>query len=211
MKKQFLAIVGALALALAAPSVALAANSPANIAPTTGTASSGMSLVVSGGKTSGNGALYVAESASAASNTVLETDDIAVVSFRVWAEGDVDTSNLTLTFSVGKQYAGASVKVYIQHDDGSNEVKDAKVASDGTITITVDRLSVFTVVIDKTTIKAGAADGTGTGTEGTTVDTSSKSPQTGVSGHAVEIATGVALVAAAGCAVYAVRSRAHAE
>ena len=209
MKKQLLAIVGALALALAVPSVALAANSPANIAPTTGTASNGMSLVISGGKTSGNGALYVAESASAASNTVLETDDIAVVSFRVWAEGDVDTSNLTLTFSVGKQYAGASATVYIQHDDGSNEVKDVKVASDGTVTITVDRLSVFTVVIDKTTIKAGAAEGAGT--EGTAVDTSSKSPQTGVSGHAVMVATGVALVAAAGCAVYVVRSRAHAE
>lgn len=179
--KKYLAVLTALVLALALPVAAFAEGSPTN-ATATGS-SNGVTLSVTGG----NG-LKVAAASKNAQGTPAGANVVA--SFEVTGEAN---GTLTLTFNVGTKYAGAKATVYVQHNDGATETKSATVASDGTVTITVDRLSVFTVVIDE------SSKGTAT------TDKSSKSPQTGVSTSAVQVATAVAVVAAAGCAAVVVR------
>ena len=130
-----------------------------------------------------------------------------LATFEVVAEGDVQFSQISLTFSVGSRYAGAQATVYVVHSDGSQEAIPATVAADGTVTVTVDRLSVFSIVVDESTIPSGNQGGTGTTggttgtTGGTTTDTSATSPYTGAFLAPVAGMTAVAFAAAGGVSV----------
>ena len=130
-----------------------------------------------------------------------------LATFEVVAEGDVQFSELSLTFSVGSQYAGAQATVYVVHSDGTQEAIPATVAADGTVTVTVDRLSVFSIVVDESTIPSGNQGGTGTTggttgtTGGTTTDTSATSPYTGAFLAPVAGMTVAAFAAAGGVSV----------
>lgn len=191
--KKFVTIMSALIIALMVPVLAFADPSP-NSGTAQGTSGS-QTLNISGIE---SGGLTVEGTTKQASNVVLATEtEKVLVSFEVTTYGNfqMGPNGLTFTFSLGQEYAGASVKVFIEHDDGETEVQSATVAADGTVTIPVDKLSIFTVVVDESTM----------GNATSNADTSSKSPQTGVSVSAAQVVTGVSFVAAAACAAYAVR------
>lgn len=190
--KKLVSAFAAFTMMLALPTVAMAAqfNSPSG---TTVTApGTGVAISVSG-DVSGNGFIHVDPSDAAASNVPEGVTPLA--SFEVVADDNVSFTELSLTFSVGSQYAGAKATVYIQHGDGTTDVQEATVAADGTVTITVDRLSIFSIVVDESTIPA---DG------GVATDTSATAPATDVNSAAV---AGVTVAAIAGAGVVAVALR----
>ncbi len=190
--KKLVSAFAAFTMMLALPTVAMAAqfNSPSG---TTVTApGTGVAISVSG-DVSGDGFIHVDPSDVAASNVPEGVTPLA--SFEVVADDNVSFTELSLVFSVGSQYAGAKATVYIQHGDGTTDVQEATVAADGTVTITVDRLSVFSIVIDESTIPA---DG------GVATDTSATAPATDVNSAAV---AGVTVAALAGAGVVAVTLR----
>ena len=176
--KKLVSAFAAFTMMLALPTVAMAAqfNSPSG---TTVTApGTGVAISVSGDVTSASGSGYidVEPVSEVASNVPAGVTPLA--SFEVVAEGDVEFTELTLSFSIGARYAGAKATVYIEHGDGTQETREVTVAADGTVSITVDRLSVFSIVVDESTIPA---EGEGTGTAGTGKDTSATSPTTDAS------------------------------
>ena len=190
--KKLVSAFAAFTMMLALPTVAMAAqfNSPSG---TTVTApGTGVAISVSG-DVSGDGFIHVDPSDAAASNVPESVTPLA--SFEVVADDNVSFTELSLTFSVGSQYAGAKATVYIQHGDGTTDVQEATVAADGTVTITVDRLSIFSIVVDESTIPA---DG------GVATDTSATAPATDVNSAAV---AGVTVAAIAGAGVVAVALR----
>lgn len=190
--KKLVSAFAAFTMMLALPTVAMAAqfNSPSG---TTVTApGTGVAISVSG-DVSGNGFIHVDPSDAAASNVPEGVTPLA--SFEVVADDNVSFTELSLTFSVGSKYAGAKATVYIQHGDGTTDVQEATVAADGTVTITVDRLSIFSIVVDESTIPA---DG------GVATDTSATAPATDVNSAAV---AGVTVAAIAGAGVVAVALR----
>lgn len=191
MKKKLAVLLCAAVLAMSLPAMAFAAqfNSPAG---TTVNGSNGVALTVKG-DISGNGFIHVEPSNVQASNVPAGVTPVA--SFEVTADDSISFAELTFIFNVGAQYAGADAAIYIQHGDGSTEVQQTKVAADGTIAITVDKLSVFSVVIDESTA---------TGSVG--VDTSATSPQTGANMNAVAGVT-VAAIAGAGVVAFALRKK----
>lgn len=185
MKKRIASIVCAAMLMLALPTLAWADPSPSGV---TGTGSSnGATLTISA---NGNGSLVVEGTSAVASNVPGGANVFA--SFNVYkTDGTNIDGTLTLTFNLGAANAGRTATVYIQHDDGATEVKTAVVDANGNISITIDRLSIFTVVLgDKA---AGAA-----------ADTSAKSPATGVD---MGVVAGASAVALCGAAVVAVALR----
>lgn len=190
--KKLVSAFAAFTMMLALPTVAMAAqfNSPSG---TTVTApGTGVAISVSG-DVSGDGFIHVDPSDAAASNVPEGVTPLA--SFEVVADDNVSFTELSLTFSVGSQYAGAKATIYIQHGDGTTDVQEATVAADGTVTITVDRLSIFSIVVDESTIPA---DG------GVATDTSATAPATDVNSAAV---AGVTVAAIAGAGVVAVALR----
>ncbi len=190
--KKLVSAFAAFTMMLALPTVAMAAqfNSPSG---TTVTApGTGVAISVSG-DVSGDGFIHVDPSDAAASNVPEGVTPLA--SFEVVADDNVSFTELSLTFSVGSQYAGAKATIYIQHGDGTTDVQEATVAADGTVTITVDRLSIFSIVVDESTIPA---DG------GVATDTSATAPATDVNSAAV---AGVTVAAIAGAGVVAVTLR----
>lgn len=194
MKKLVSAFAAAL-MFIGLPTVAMAAqfNSPSG---TTVTApGTSVALSVSGDVTSasGNGYISVDPAGTAASNVPEGVTPLAT--FEVLEHGDVEFTQLSLVFSLGTQYAGAQATVYIQHGDGTTETQQATVAADGTVTITVDRLSIFSIVVDESTIPA---DG------GVTTDTSATSPKTDAT---VAPVAGMTVAALAGAGVVAVSLR----
>ena len=194
MKKLVTAIAAA-AMMFALPGVAMAAessqfNSPAGTTVTDTT--SGVALAVSG-DIIGDGFIHVEVTDKVASNVPEGVTPIA--SFEVTKDDGVEINGqLSFVFSVGTQYAGATATIYIEHGpdgNGATETQTATVAADGTITIAVDKLSVFSVVIDESTIPAG----------GTTTDTSATSPQTNATVAPVAMVTTVAVLGAGAAAV----------
>ena len=190
--KKLVSAFAAFTMMLALPTVAMAAqfNSPSG---TTVTApGTGVAISVSGdvSSASGDGYISVEPHDVVASNVPEGVTPLA--SFEVVADDNVSFTELSLVFSVGSQYAGAKATVYIQHGDGTTDVQEATVAADGTVTITVDRLSVFSIVIDESTIPA---DG------GVATDTSATAPATDVNSATV---AGVTVAALAGAGVVAV-------
>lgn len=193
MKKKLFAVVLAAVMVLAMPAMAFAAPSP-SVVEGSGSASNGTTLTVTA---NGTGTITVAESSKQASNAVLSGSEVVVGSFEV-ASSTGDATDATLTFKVGARYAGAHAKIFIEHSDGTTEVKEVTVSADGYIIIKADTLSsssVFTVVVDPTTA---------TGT--TAADTSSVSPQTGVDMTLVAAASGICFVGA-GAVAFALRKR----
>lgn len=205
--KKIVGVFAAATMMFALPSVAMAAqfNSPSG---TTVTApGTNVSISVSGDVTSesGNGYISVEPGTTPAANVPAGVTPLAT--FEVVAEGDVQFSQISLTFSVGSRYAGAQATVYVVHSDGTQEAIPATVAADGTVTVTVDRLSVFSIVVDESTIPSGNQGGTGTTggttgtTGGTTTDTSATSPYTGAFLAPVAGMTVAAFAAAGGVSV----------
>lgn len=176
MKSKLFAVVMAAMLMLAMPVLAWANPSPeANSA----TAANGTTLVVSG-----SGTVDSVKAVSTQAKNVPEGVE-AFASFEVLGT-IADGESLTLTFGLGEKYAGATVDVYIQHGDGTTDVQEGlTVAADGTLTITVDKLSIFSLVVD---------DSTATGATG--ADNGSTSPKTGVDMTTVAGGTAVAAIAA---------------
>ena len=190
--KKLVSAFAAFTMMLALPTVALAAqfNSPSGttvIAPGTGVA-----ISVSGDVSSASGSGYISVEPEniVASNVPEGVTPLAT--FEVLEHGDVTFTELSLTFSVGSQYAGAKATVYIEHGDGTTDVQEATVAADGTVTITVDRLSVFSIVVDESTIPADGGAAT--------------APATDVNSAPVAAVTLVA-VAGAGAAAVALRKK----
>lgn len=203
--KKIVGVFAAATMMFALPSVAMAAqfNSPSG---TTVTDQSGVSISVSGDVTSASGNGYIDVNAGSAPAANVPAGVTPLATFEVVAEGDVQFSELSLTFSVGSQYAGAQATVYVVHSDGTQEAIPATVAADGTVTVTVDRLSVFSIVVDESTIpsgnQGGTTGGTTTGTTGgTTTDTSATSPYTGAFLAPVAGMTVAAFAAAGGVSV----------
>lgn len=203
--KKIVGVFAAATMMFALPSVAMAAqfNSPSG---TTVTDQSGVSISVSGDVTSASGNGYIDVNAGSAPAANVPAGVTPLATFEVVAEGDVQFSELSLTFSVGSQYAGAQATVYVVHSDGTQEAIPATVAADGTVTVTVDRLSVFSIVVDESTIPSGNQGGTTTGgttgtTGGTTTDTSATSPYTGAFLAPVAGMTVAAFAAAGGVSV----------
>ena len=160
MKKRIVAIACAAALMLALPTLAWAAPSPSNNGTATG--SNGVTAVVK----AGSGTIEsVASTTTQASNVPAGTDIVA--SFEVTG----DATNVDLTFNVGTQYAGHAFTVYVQH-------------TDGTVSIHVDKLSIFSIAIGDKVADTAAAN------------TGAKSPQTGVDLGTVAGATVVTAIAA---------------
>lgn len=192
--KKLVSAFAAFTMMLALPTVAMAAqfNSPSG---TTVTApGTGVAISVSG-DVSGDGFIHVDPSDAAASNVPEGVTPLA--SFEVVADDNVSFTELSLVFSVGSQYAGAKATIYIQHGDGTTDVQEATVAADGTVTITVDRLSIFSIVVDESTIPA---DG------GVAADTSATAPATDVNSAAV-VGVTVASIAGAGVVAVALRKK----
>lgn len=190
MKKRIASIVCAAMLMLALPTLAWANPSPSVI---TGNGTSGdVTAYVSGEGSLNGGALVVEPSTTQASNA----SGNIVANFHVYTTGDVNfTGSITLTFNVGAANAGKTATIYIQHENpAGTEVKTATVAADGTISITVDHLSYFSIALSD----AKAATTTAS------ADKSSKSPTTGVD---LGVVAGGSAVAFAGAAVVAVALR----
>lgn len=191
MKKKLFAVALAAAMVLALPALAFAATPSPSVIKGSGASSNGTTLTVTA---NGTGELIVVATSKNASNTVLSGSEIVVGSFEV-TNTTGEAADITLTFNVGTQYAGANAKVFIEHNDGSTEVKTTTVSADGYVVVKTDGLSTFTVVVDPTTA-----------TGATAADTSSVSPQTGVDMTMVATATGVCFIGA-GAVAFALRKR----
>ena len=184
MKKRFMAALSVLALALALPMAAFAAPSPAN---TTVTGANNVTASVN------NPSVKVESTTKIAEGTPANANVVASFEITESQAGIVSESNpLTVTFTLGNEYAGAKVTVYVQHNDGEKETLNLTADNNGNVTFKVTKLSTYTIVAEKTA--AGAA----------TTDNGAKSPATGVNTTAV---AAVAAVAAAGaaCAFVALR------
>lgn len=85
-------------------------------------------------------------------------------------EGDL--KDFHMNFNVGKEHAGKVVKLFVEHADGQTAEKEIPVASDGTVLVSMDRLSIFTLALKKASKDAPAAGSTGsTGSAGVTNNT----------------------------------------
>lgn len=215
--RRLVTAFAAASMMLAVPGVAMAATFRSPSGTTVTAPGSNVAISVSGDVTTASGNGYI-DVESAPTGTVAANVPAGVTplaTFEVTAEGDVQFGELNLTFSVGTRYAGATATIYIQHGDGSTESRTVTVAADGTVTITVDRLSLFSIVVDESTIPAGNTQGSGsaaggatgsTGVTGTKTDTSATSPDTGAFLAPVAGMT-VAAVAAAGGVTVVIRRR----
>lgn len=157
---------------LALPTLAWADPSPSNNGSGNATAPNGVTANVQADGTITNVAVSDTPAQGATGNIV--------ASFLV--EGDA--TNVTLTFNVGKQYAGHAYTVYIEHNTGATETQSGTVQSDGTIIVKVDSLSIFSIAIGDKVADTAAAN------------TGAKSPQTGVDLGTVAGATVVTAIAA---------------
>ncbi|MEG2616119.1 MAG: hypothetical protein RR955_06320 [Raoultibacter sp.] len=103
-------------------------------------------------------------------------------------------NGLALTFAVGAEYNGMTVKVHQEHNGTMLSPQSATV-KDGAVTITVTKLSKFQVVADTKSLAAGA-----------TANASAKSPQTGFDMTGVMLASG-ACILFAGAAAFALKKK----
>ena len=101
---------------------------------------------------------------------------------------------LLLNFDVGEKYAGYKATIYIEHDYGANEVKTVTVSAKGIASTNIDRLSTFSISLDKAD-DAGAKN----------VDQSNVSPKTGSSASYALL--GLSAVCIAGAGVSLMRAR----
>lgn len=193
MKKRFMAALSVLALALALPVAAFAANSPEKVSSQPVT-SNGVTANATGVVTGSDAWLNVVGTGTAANN--VPSGSNVVASFEVTHYNTSGPYNFT--FALGSQYAGAKVTVYIQHDSGFRDVKELTADANGNVSFTMDQLCIISLVAQPTSGASAAASTT------VTADKGAKSPATGVNTTAV---AAVAAVAAAGaaCAFVALR------
>lgn len=194
--KKIVSMVAAAMMVMALPGVAVAAQFSSPSGTTVTAPGTNVALSVSGDVSSASGSGYISVEPSSVVASNVPEGVTPLASFEVVAEGDAEFTELTLVFSVGTQYAGANATVYITHGDGSNDVMETTVAADGTVSITVDRLSVFSIVVDESTVPAEG--------EGVTTDTSATSPATGV---VIAPVAAITAAAAAGAGAVAVTIR----
>lgn len=193
--KKYIAVIGAMVMALALPVSAFAWVSPTGDvkAPTvTYEAPSGVE-VKAAAACNGTGTLTITPEAEVkAENAELPEGFSDVASFKIESSGDVEPP-YQFSYNLGAEYANAEVIVYVDHEGkAENEVVTKTASSDGTITFTTDALSIHTIVAKK-------ADGV------VSTDTGSKSPQTGM--NTAVIAAGTACAAVAAGAVFVARKR----
>lgn len=186
MKKRFMAALSVLALALALPVAAFAANSPEKVSSQPVT-SNGVTANATGVVTGSDAWLNVVGTDTAANN--VPSGSNVVASFAVTQYNTSGPYNFT--FALGSQYAGAKVTVYIQHDSGSPDVKELTADANGNVSFTMDKLCIISLVAQPTSGASAAASTT------VTADKGAKSPATGVNTTAV---AAVAAFAAAGAA-----------
>ena len=193
MKKRFMAALSVLALVLALPVAAFAANSPEKVSSQPVT-SNGVTANATGVVANSDAWLKVVGTGTAASNVPAGSNVVA--SFEVTQQNT--TGPYSFTFALGSQYAGAKVTAYIQHDSGDTDVKELTADANGNVSFTMDQLCTITLVAQPTSGASAAASTT------VTADKGAKSPATGVNTTAV---AAVAAVAAAGaaCAFVALR------
>lgn len=193
MKKRFMAALSVLALVLALPVAAFAANSPEKVSSQPVT-SNGVTANATGVVAGSDAWLKVVGTGTAAAN--VPSGSNVVASFEVTQQNT--SGPYSFTFALGSQYAGAKVTAYIQHDSGSNEVKELTADANGNVSFTMDQLCTITLVAQPTSGASAAASAT------VAADKGAKSPATGVNTTAV---AAVAAVAAAGaaCAFVALR------
>lgn len=193
MKKRFMAALSVLALVLALPVAAFAANSPEKVSSQPVT-SNGVTANATGVVAGSDAWLKVVGSDTAASN--VPSGSNVVASFEVTHLNT--TGPYSFTFALGSQYAGAKVTAYIQHDSSLTDVKELTADANGNVSFTMDQLCTITLVAQPTSGASAAASTT------VTADKGAKSPATGVNTTAV---AAVAAVAAAGaaCAFVALR------
>lgn len=185
MKKRIASIVCAAMLMLALPTLAWAASSPSGQTASV----NGTSITISDVE-----GITVAPAAGPASNVPAG----AQVACSYEVTGTLAAGQtLTLIFNVGADNAGRVATIYIQHNDGTTETQTATVATNGTISITVDKLSIYTVVLGDKAEGAAAATTTA-------ADTSAKSPATGVD---MGVVAGGSAIALCGAGVVAVALR----
>ncbi len=188
IKNKLIALVTALAV-IAAPVSAIAAVSP-NTATSSAT-SAGTPPVeasVSAVKTDSNGWIKITPSSDIASNVPASEYGKIVASFVTSAEGV--EGPYRYSYSLGSDYAGATVTIYVQYADGTTGVKTAVADANGTITFTEDKLPyIHTLTAEPTNGSAASRD------------TSARSPQTGVNTTAVAGVSAAAVVAAGAVAV----------
>lgn len=193
MKKRFMAALSVLALVLALPVAAFAANSPEKVSSQPVT-SNGVTANATGVVAGSDAWLKVVGSGTAASN--VPSGSNVVASFEVTQQNT--TGPYSFTFALGSQYAGAKVTAYIQHDSSVTDVKELTADANGNVSFTMNELCIISLVAQPT---SGASSAAGTTV---TADKGAKSPATGVNTTAV---AAVAAVAAAGaaCAFVALR------
>lgn len=192
MKKKLTAILCAVALMMALPTMAWAAqfNSPGGTSVT----SNGTTLYVKGDVNSNGGYIVVEPTDNHAGNSEYADDDY-VASFKVYKVGEITFTSLDLTFNTPSAYAGAKATIYADYGNGKYEVHPVTLSADGVASITVTEIpSTFTIVVtaDDAAAAGGLAD--------TGKDTSSTSPQTGVDFTGIAVAGTVMAVAACGVA-----------
>lgn len=185
MKKKLVSIAAAAVMMLALPTMAFAAPSPTG--PNTTGDVNGITVTVKADKGTVSAPAVVDKAASTVPAGVTP-----LVSFEV--VGDKDASGVTISFNIGKEYAGHAYTIYVEHSDGT-QGKDITgvVAADGSITFTVDSLSIFSVVI-------------GDVVSSSTANTGATSPQTGVDFAGVAGGT-IAMAVAAGVVFVALRKK----
>lgn len=94
-----------------------------------------------------------------ASNYTPSDKDVAVVSYEITSSNFADSgTTMTLVYTLDEQYSGFICNIYIEHGDGSTEVMTKSVAANGTVDVTIDRLSTFTFVLTNEKATAAAAD-----------------------------------------------------
>ncbi|MEE0845310.1 MAG: hypothetical protein U0L71_03870 [Eggerthellaceae bacterium] len=185
--KKIASLVCAVALALSMPVLAFAAPSPSGEATQN-------SVSVGSGVTASivfDGQATVVATDKQASNVELGANDKVMGSIEITSEDVSEDNPLTLTFSVGSQYAGYKGTVFIEHGDGTTDQQAVEVDANGNVNMTITKLSVFTLVIDTASAPAGtvASDG------------SAASPKTGVSSDLLVGGIAVLAVAAVGTGV----------
>lgn len=191
-EKLFVTLAAALAIGLT-PAVALAEPT---LSPNTVTSSVTATATVSGTPVSANVSckagdegtkpyVKVESTTEEASNTPAGANVVA--SFVITHQNTLPP--YTFSYDLGTEYAGAKVTVYIQHEDGTTEVVERTADSNGTISFEQDKLSIHTIVADKT---EGAAPST---------DAGATSPYTGVPTALVAGVTAISVVSATGVAV----------
>lgn len=200
MKKRFMAALSVLALALALPVAAFAADSPANVksGPVT---SNGVTANASGVAAGSDAWLKVVGTGTAAVN--VPSGSNVVASFEVTQQNTSGPYNFT--FALGSQYAGAKVTAYVQHDSGVREEKQLLADANGNVSFTMNELCTISLVAQPTSGASAATSGASAAASTTvTADKGAKSPTTGVDTTGV---AAVAVVAAAGavCAFVALR------